>query len=43
MHLYGLWIIGKVSGSGVLPGKMLFVGIIENNKIDALFRPGWFR
>ena len=27
-------------GSGVLPGKMLLVRIIENNKIDAYFRSG---
>ena len=27
-------------GSGALPGKMLLVRIIENNKIDAYFRLG---
>ena len=27
-------------GSGALSGKMLLVGIIENNKIDAYFRSG---
>ena len=28
------------SGSGALPGKMLLVRIIENNKIEAYFRSG---
>ena len=27
-------------GTGALPGKMLLVRIIENNKIDAYFRSG---
>ncbi len=30
----------KKFGSGALPGKMLLVRIIENNKIDAYFRSG---
>ena len=30
----------KFFGSGALPGKMLPVRIIENNKIDAHFRSG---
>ncbi len=30
----------KLVGSGALPGKMLLVRIIENNKIDSYFRAG---
>ena len=28
----------KFNGSGALPGKMLLIRIIENNRIDAYFR-----
>ncbi len=30
-------------GSGAICGKMLFVRIIENNKIDAYFRSGFVK
>ena len=30
----------KNIGSGALPGKILLVGIIENNKVEAYFRSG---
>ncbi len=33
----------RTNGSGALPGKMLFVRIIENNKIYAYFRSGWVK
>ena len=33
----------KEFGSGVLPGKMLLVRIIENNKLDPYFRAGKFQ
>ena len=29
-----------IFGSGALPGKILLVRIVENNKIDAYFRVG---
>ncbi len=34
------WTSVSLIGSGTLSGKMLFVWIIENNKIDAYFMAG---
>ncbi len=33
----------KIFGSGVLPGKILIVKIIENTEIDAYFMPGYVK
>ena len=38
--LYMMLFIESYMGSGALCGKMLLVRIIENNEIDAYFRPG---
>ena len=35
--------INRYIGSGALSGKMLLVRIIENNKIFACFKSGWFK
>ena len=35
--------IGKKIGSGALSGKVLLLGIVENNKIDAYFRAGYVK
>ena len=35
-----LFIVIKKKGSGALPGKMLLVRNVENNKIDDYFRAG---
>ncbi len=35
--------LNRLLGSGALPGKMLLVGIIENNIYDAYIRSGLVR
>ncbi len=40
---YSIEFIKVFFWSGALSGKMLLVGIVENNKIDAYFRAGYVK